>query len=99
MQTLENVTMELLVDSHHGIYCGQILAQTLGDKLKNVIGEDNYNILLNPEHEDYIEVWANSDSVTITDDAGKNWVLCLIEGDIWAIPENEYETINWEEIY
>ena len=99
MQTLENTTMELLVESHHGIYSGQILAQTLGDKLRKVIGEDNFNILLNPEHDDYVEVWADSDSVTITDYEGKKWVLCPIEGDIWAIPEDEYLNINWDEIY
>jgi hypothetical protein len=56
--------------------------------------------LAGPDHTEYLDVWSEVLPVTITEDKGDKYVLDNVgdSGDIWAIPANEYELIDWENV-
>lgn len=74
--------MELLVDSHHGQYSGQIFAETIKRELFETITAEDWAILeTGPDHELYSEVCADLDSHQTTDGISLYWA----EGDLWAV--------------
>jgi len=97
---LENVKMVCVVDSHHGIYIAQKFAEYYKDALiKNGYKSEDLAILLKgPDHENYVEVWSELLPVTLKDDSGNEFVFDCIgdDSDIWEIPKEEYDQIEWE---
>ncbi len=88
------------VDSHHGIYSGQVFAQRLDSEFINGqiagIDAESWAILIDgPDNEDYIDVWAELDNVTITDTKGKEWAVYEYEG-IFLYPKDA--DIDWDEM-
>jgi hypothetical protein len=84
----------LLVDSHHGIYSGQLLAEHY--ELPNLSPEDKQILLNGPDDESYVEVWSDLEGETVMID-GEAYEVRSIDGDTWAIPAN-VEITNWGEL-
>ena len=76
----------LLVDGHHGIYAGMILAHNYGNCLK--IDQEDLGILLEgPDHEHYFEACSDLDMAQIEID-GSIWDIEWYEGEIFASIED-----------
>ena len=76
----------LIVNSAAGIYTGQWFAEHYGQFVTNAKPGDIDILLAGPEHEKYIEVWAeelNGYELTID---GKNYFVFESE-DLWLAPE------------
>ncbi len=87
----------LLVDSHHGIYSGQMLADAISfDQWKDLSKEDYETLLFGPEHDDYIEAWATVSGKEFTGMDGIIYTVYESE-DIWAIP-SDVEIIDLDEM-
>ena len=84
----------LLIDSHHGIYSGQALAERY--ELPNLSPEDKQTLLNGPDDEFYVEVWAGLEGETVMID-GEEYEIYSLDGDTWAIPAN-VEITNWDEL-
>lgn len=86
----------LLVNSAHGIYIPQLFAK---ECRKYIIDIDNHQedidtLLEGPDHEHYWDAWADvTDNVKLKDSDGNTFTLYQGDGDLWAIPEEEYEEI------
>ena len=89
--------ISLLIDSHHGIYSGQILATQYGNHLQ-VSQEDKDILTAGPDHEYYIETWADMEGETMIDDTGERYFIWTNEGDTWAVPDG-WEWSEDEENY
>ena len=89
--------ISLLIDSHHGIYSGQILATQYGNHLQ-VSQEDKDILTAGPDHEYYIETWADMEGETMIDDTGERYFIWTNEGDTWAVPDG-WEWSEDEETY
>ncbi len=88
--------LSLLVDSHHGIYSAQILAQSYGKYLQ--IDRTELNILkAGPDDDNYIETWAAIDGCEIIDESGEKYFIWQNE-DIWAVPDG-WEWSEEDETY
>jgi len=90
--TTQQTEPQLLIDDHHGIYVIQSFCKAYEAYITNMdeVREDFAICLQGPDHEDYLDAWADLvDNVKITDDnGGKFYVGNLGEsGDLWAIPE------------
>ena len=87
------------VDSHHGIYSAQIFAQMLDFKSVSGIDIEDWKILLSgPDHEHYVEVWADElHNIEVTDQAGKLWCVWENEG-IYLYPKEIHDLINWDDL-
>ena len=86
-----------VIDSHHGIYIGQIFAQQYEHELRKVLDEDKVEILLRgPDDLEYVEVWAELDGIELEDESGKKFRFCQLEGDMFEIPSEEWPKIDWE---
>ena len=83
--------MELLCDSHHGVYIPQIMVGRLVSAGWQGIPDWCAEILsAGPDHDDYWEAWAHvQDHATFTDADGSVWYLWQ-DGDLWAVPANEW---------
>lgn len=90
---------EHFVDSHHGIYSGQIFAQSLDFSQVEGISQDDWDILLaGPDHEHYVEVWADElQNVIVKDSNGKRFLVWENEG-IFLYPEEIQDQVNWDEL-
>lgn len=82
---------ECIVDNHYGVYS----AQVLNERVNLDISDEQKSILAaGPEHEEYIELWAELDNETCEN--GK-YDIRQIDGDIWIVP-SDVEITDWEEI-
>ena len=78
--TREN-PFELLVDSHHGQYMGQVFAETVKRELFPTISAEDWAILeTGPDHELYSELCAELDQHSTEDGVSLWW-----DGDLWAV--------------
>lgn len=95
----EDNRIELVTDSHHGIYCPQFTLQSLTDKWTGISDEDRETVLAGPDAEWYWESWDNTlNSAKFTDADGHGWSLYQ-DQDVWAIrndvPYHEYPGDCW----
>jgi hypothetical protein len=73
---------ELLVDSRHGQYTGQIFAETIKRELFPTISAEDWAALESgPDHESYNDVCAELDQHSTEDGISLWWS----EGDLWAV--------------
>jgi hypothetical protein len=78
----KNNPLELLVDSHHGQFSGQVFAETIKRELFETITAEDWAILeTGPDHELYNEVCADLDRHSTADGVSLWWS----EGDLWAV--------------
>jgi hypothetical protein len=78
----KNNPLELLVDSHHGQFSGQVFAETIKRELFETITAEDWAILeTGPDHEFYNEVCADLDRHSTADGISLWWS----EGDLWAV--------------
>jgi len=76
----------LVVDSHHGVYCPQIFAQTINRELFPEITEETWDILESgPDNELYWDTWAYDVEGQETIDGG----VVFQDGDVWIVYEWE----------
>lgn len=85
----------LLIDSHHGTYIPQFFAEGFQNYITNKEELAEYlPDLTTPDNEHYWDSWEHIlDNAKLTDDNGRECILIQIEGDLWAIPENEIDEI------
>ena len=90
MEKYDPDKLELLVDSHHGIYCGQFLFDCVGHLLDitEEKREEYKNDLSDPDNEFYLDAWNDLENETIISKNGERFNILSIDGDIWAIPED-----------
>ena len=83
--------MELLCDSHHGIYIPQIMIRGLVDADWAGVPDWCVPVLgAGPDAELYWDAWEQVlDHATFTDADGSVWYLWQ-DGDLWAVPANEW---------
>ena len=83
--------MELLCDSHHGIYIPQIMVGRLVSSGWQGISDWCLEVLsAGPYHDDYWEAWEQVlGHATFTDESGSTWYL-YHDGDLWAVPAREW---------
>ena len=92
---MSNEAMQLLVDSHHGIYCWKSLAERyfLYRDDGTQLPQDNMIQAFDPDNEywcDEVDCNLNTGLYVMNDDKTL-WRVDQIEGDIWAInPEAEW---------
>jgi hypothetical protein len=89
-------TLQLAVDSHHGIYIYQKFVEQYGTRILNPTEEqlqDIETLKKGPtEDEEYIWSWEGIEGSTFTDDNGEEFSVYQ-NGDIWFIPVN----MEWPE--
>ena len=77
--------MELLVDSHHGIYIPKMFM--LQNKMH--FTDEQIESLMNPYNELYWDVWIEFvDSFSVKDADGETWYI-VEDGDLWLVPESK----------
>lgn len=77
----------VLVDSHHGIYCPQIAAQSLAQaRTEGVSREDLAALIEGPEHKDYWEIWEDVLNNCVILDEGERFTI-VQDGDVFIVPE------------
>ena len=80
--------MQLICDSHHGIYCPQITIQSLLPEIVAQFEPDDVKTVLDgPDNEFYWESWENILDQTFTFE-GKTYRLEQDE-DVWMLEEGE----------
>ena len=87
--------IELLCDSCHGAYIPQYFVERFSAYLSELTDEDK-NDLSSPANENYWDAWDDVLGMTLTNDDGKKFVLFQHEGDVWAIPEDINDLIDWD---
>lgn len=80
----------LLVDSHHGVYSGQLAYKTLNRELKAQVRKQMtkdgiYSLVSGPNDEFYYEAIEELENCTLVFE-GHNWSIQQNE-DIWLVPE------------
>lgn len=93
-----------VVDSNRGIYAPQEFAkryeQELRDSIKNhgddIMSEDINILLLGPQNELYDDVWGDILHREIT--VGGKVFIIHQDGDVFLVPKENYEQIEWEEM-
>jgi len=93
---------ELLVDDHHGVYCGQFAYQWLlpylQQQIKDKIGEKNVaSIDAGPEDEFYWEAVDRMEDVKLTDENGVEFYIMFREGGVWVVPVSYMDTPEYVE--
>lgn len=86
MRPYDEKEIILLVDSHHGIYCWQILADDYN--LINATQEDIDILLAGPDHEFYIEAILHIEQNAFVSIGGNLYGIFEMDGDIMGIPED-----------
>lgn len=88
----------LLVDSHHGIYCWQVLAERFplfrqnGEPISDTLKAE----LIDVDSEDYWDVVEyECDEIYVRHESGLLYHIEQIEGDIWAI----HPDAKWSETF
>lgn len=98
----ENSNATVVVNDHHGQYIAQVFAERYKDDiLKSGFSKEDLDILLTgPDHEHYLDTWSDLFPITLTDTDGKEFVFDYVGegGDIWEIPKDEYDVMDWDEI-
>jgi hypothetical protein len=85
--------MDLLLDGNRGIYIPKQFIETYGVPEWQGISQEQTDILLNPDHEDYFEVWEKVlESAFIIEDGIKHTLYQ--DGDLWLVSENETISID-----
>ena len=85
--------MELLCDSHHGVYIPQIMARRLFDAGWKGIEQKDVDCLADTENEWYWETWESIlKSAVYTDENNQKWYLHH-DGDLFAATESELENL------
>jgi hypothetical protein len=80
--------MDLLLDGNRGIYIPKQFIDTYGVNEWEGITQEQRDILSNPEHEDYFEVWQEVlENAFIIEDGIKHTLYQ--DGDLWLVAENE----------
>jgi len=81
---------ELLVDDHHGIYCGKFAYEYLNDfykaQAKKQLSQETINDLLNIDsefHHDAVDSFMNCTYKTPT---GQKFSIQFADGGVWIIP-------------
>lgn len=83
--------MQLICDSHHGIYCPQLTIKDLIDDIVSQLpAEDVQTVLDGPDNEFYWESWENilNTSFIIDDGENKRYYLYQDE-DVWMLEKGE----------
>jgi hypothetical protein len=91
-----------VIDSHHGIYSGQLFAQTFNQlfengKVKGISKESWQSLLNGPDDEFYLDSWADLDNIEITSDRVK-YLVYQNEG-IFLYPKRINNLIDWDEMF
>ena len=93
---------ELKVNSAHGVFIPKVFVEAYE---KYILWPDDSKIeetladLDNPENEFYWDSWIYlTDNCKLTSDTGKQFILYQLDGDLWAVPADEVDLINWEEM-
>ncbi len=99
----ENIMKDfiLVVDNHYGVYSAQTFAERF--PFEQIDGEgvtkEDWDILLaGPDHDDYVETWADlfdGRFVVIID--GKRYRV-YENDDIWLYPAELQDEIDWDEL-
>lgn len=76
--------LELLVDSHHGVYIPKIFSEMFPQFLT----EQQISDLSGPDNEFYWETWEDVLNMEITNDKGEKFYLMQSDGDLFAYPSN-----------
>lgn len=77
--------VELLCDSHHGVYIPQVMIHRLKDNGWRNIPINSVEVLSNPDNEDYWETWEEVLQNAEWHDASTGQVFKLHQdGDLWA---------------
>jgi len=83
----------LLISDAHGIYIPYYFATHFKWDVPPDLQEDFDILRSGTDNEEYWEAWENIlDNFTPLDDEGRKFILYQ-NGDVWAIPEDEYELI------
>lgn len=87
---MKNPTIELICDSHHGIYCPQFAMEQIRDKrliCKNYSEVEQYfSDLSTPDNDFYWDAWSDLiDNAILLDSDGNEYYIDHSE-DIWAVP-------------
>lgn len=85
-------SMNLLIDSHHGVYIPQLFAQHCAHEWIG-ISPDNLGIMIHgPDHEYYFEAW----DMVLNNARHKSlpWLTLYQDGDLWAI---DYDRMSDDE--
>jgi hypothetical protein len=92
---------ELLVNSAHGIYIPQVFVEAYE---KYILWPDDSRVeetlsdLKSPDNEFYCDSWDYlTGNCKLTNDNGKQFIIYQNE-DVWAVPVDEYELIDWEDM-
>lgn len=96
----EDSSAVCVIDSHHGKYIGQIFAQMYEPYLRKLISKDAIDsLLLGPEESDmYFDMWADLEDIKLTNEEGKSFRFRQVDGDMFEIPEEDYDQIDWESV-
>lgn len=88
--------LQLLVDSHHGVYCPEVfikhyegyLSPETKESFKSEIVSIKHGNANGDDSEDYWDSWMLIlDNAVLIDDNGQNMLL-IQDGDVWAYPED-----------
>lgn len=83
----------LLISDAHGIYIPYYFATQFNWDIPPELQEDFDILKSGTDDEFYWEAWDDIiNSFTLIDDDGRKCML-YVNGDVWAIPEDEYELI------
>lgn len=75
----------LLIDGAMGINIPKLFADHWGDRI--MLSEEDKQILADPAHDLYWEVWGEIyDETILSDDEGTKYCLYQ-DGDLWALPQ------------
>lgn len=78
----------LFADSARGIYIPQHFAESVNREFVSGVTSDQWHILLNPDNDDYWDVWHEVQNTAKVTFKGKVYMLYQ-DGDLWLVPENE----------
>lgn len=88
--------MELLCDSHHGVYIPQLMARRLFDAGWQGIEESDVIELECDiyENEFYWDTWERIlNNAQYIDDEGETWFLWQ-DGDLWAVTQRDFDKMG-----
>ena len=88
--------MELLCDSHHGVYIPQIMARRLYDAgWSGITLDDVIQLEIDPyEGEWYWETWESIlNNAQFIDENGETWYLHH-DCDLWAVTQKEFDEMG-----
>jgi hypothetical protein len=87
-----------VVNSAHGIYSAQVFAQMFKFEAVEGISKENWDILMaGPDHEDYVQTWADSLQNVVVIADGVRYLVYENEG-IYLYPEEFHNLIDWDSL-